>query len=1010
MKRVFTALMLTCIGGAVFGQWTPTSLKKGDDNKRSTGFRVDQSNVRSNGYYKLDLNLLRSQLKNAQEMGTNSTPVVISLPTMSGKIERFNVYSFPVVVKELADKYELGSYVGTSVDDPTKYLRFSIAPNDFQSMIIHGDKYEFIDPASADKTVYAVHPKTKKDKNGFLCSTEESPAAKKEIDALLKNGQSFTNQPTTFNKSSDKKYRTMRLAMSVTGEYTQYFMGLAGVPATATDDQKRAPAIVAINNTLTRVNGVFEKDFALHLNLQNFPNVIYIDPATDPYSAAATGAGGAWNTQLQTALTNNVGNTNYDIGHLFGKSGGGGNAGCIGCVCINPTTSVPKGKGSGFTSPANGIPSGDSFDIDYVAHEMGHQLGANHTFSHNLEGSGVNMEPGSGTTIMGYAGITGPDTDVQQNSDPYFHKASIGQVQANLIAKTCDVETTITNNPPVIADLPTYTIPKGTAFALTGSATDPENDPMTYSWEEVDDALVSINKYNLGNTTSGASFRSAAPNASPTRYFPKFTSVMNGVLNNANNTWEAVSTTARTTNFALTVRDNNSNVAEQQSAFKVQTIVVGDNGPFRLANQYADVNTPTPVQWIVANTNAAPYNVANVKIDYTTDNGTTWTVLSASTPNDGSENFTFPSSLNGQTIKVRVSSIGNVFYAVGPVSIAPLSACSSAAPTNVVVSNITVSSGSVSWMSYTGATYKVRYRKVGTTVWTEADTAVPSINLSNLIDGTTYEVQVALVCGTTVGTYSASVNFSTPALSYCAAASTSADYEYIANVTLANVNNTSANSTYTNYATNTALQINLTKGNVYPMSVTVGNSGGADYDTVAAFIDFNKDGVFSDSERVLNYPVTLTQPSTVVSGNVTIPANAVEGQPLRMRVVAFYVGAGTGGGNVGLSLPSDYVCDELFDGEVEDYNVVITGNLATSESTVKNNGIQIYPNPATDVLNITKVSDKATYKIYSAAGQLVDRGNINNGKVNVSALVKGGYIITIDDKGIEQFKSKFIKK
>jgi hypothetical protein len=367
--------------------------------------------------------------------------------------------------------------------------------------------------------------------------------------------------------------------------------------------------------------------------------------------------------------------------------------------------------------------------------------------------------------------------------------------------------------------------------------------------------------------------------------------------------------------------------------------------------------------------------------------------------------------LNGQTIKVRISSIGNVFYAVGPVSIAPLSACSSAAPTNVVVSNITVSSGSVSWMSYTGATYKVRYRKVGSTVWTEADTTVPSINLSSLIDGTTYEVQVALVCGTTVGTYSASVNFSTPALTYCTASTGSANYEYIANVTLANVNNTSANSTYTNYTTNSALQINLTKGNTYPMSVTVGNPDIADYDAVAAFIDFNKDGVFSDSERVLNYPVTLTQPSTVINANVAIPSNAVEGQPLRMRVVAFYVGAGTGNVNVGLSLPSDYVCGDLFDyGEVEDYNVVITGNLATSENAVKNNGIQIYPNPATDVLNVTKVSDKATYKIYSAAGQLVDRGNINSGKVNVSTLVKGGYVITIDDKGIEQFKSKFIKK
>ncbi len=182
------------------------------------------------------------------------------------------------------------------------------------------------------------------------------------------------------------------------------------------------------------------------------------------------------------------------------------------------------------------------------------------------------------------------------------------------------------------------------------------------------------------------------------------------------------------------------------------------------------MNTPTPIQWIVANTNAAPYNVANVKIDYTTDNGTTWTVLSASTPNDGTENFTFPSSLNGQTIKVRISSIGNVFYAVGPVSIAPLSACSSAAPTNVVVSNITFSTASVSWMSYTGATYKVRYKKTSGSVWTEINTTVPSVNLDNLVDATTYEVQVALVCNTTVGTYSASVNFSTPAVAYCSAA------------------------------------------------------------------------------------------------------------------------------------------------------------------------------------------------------------------------------------------------
>ncbi|MCS3871539.1 hypothetical protein J3D55_004455 [Chryseobacterium ginsenosidimutans] len=609
---------------------------------------------------------------------------------------------------------------------------------------------------------------------------------------------------------------------------------------------------------------------------------------------------------------------------------------------------------------------------------------------------------------MGYAGITGPDTDVQAHSDAYFHKASIDQVQANLIAKTCDVETPITNNPPVIGDLTSYNIPKGTAFVLTASATDPENDPITYSWEEVDDASLSINRYNLGNTTSGASFRSSPPSTNPTRYFPNFTSVLNGVLDNSNNTWEAVSTKARTTNFAVTVRDNNSNVAQQQSGFKVQTIVVGDNGPFRLANQYADVNTPTPIQWIVANTNAAPYNVANVKIDYTTNNGTTWTVLSASTPNDGTENFTFPTSLNGQTIKVRISSIGNVFYAIGSVTIGPLAACSSAAPTNVVVSNITVFTASVSWMSYTGATYKVRYRKTGTTVWTEVDTTVPSINLGNLQDATTYEVQVALVCGTTVGTYSASVNFSTPAVTYCTASTGDTSYEYIANVTVANINNSSASSTYTNYTTNTALEINLTKGTPYPISVTVGNPDIPDYDGVVAFIDFNKDGVFSDSEKVLNYPVALTSPGTVTSGSIVIPNSAVEGQPLRMRVMAVYVGSGASGA----SIPADYVCGDNFDyGEIEDYNVVISANpLATNDVAGPKNDIQIYPNPASDILNITKVSDKAAYKIYSTPGQLVKQGTINSGKINVSELIKGGYIITIEDKGREAFTSKFIKK
>jgi hypothetical protein len=175
--------------------------------------------------------------------------------------------------------------------------------------------------------------------------------------------------------------------MSVTGEYTAYFGGT------------KALALAAINNTMTRVNGVFEKDFSARMVLiANNDLVIYTAAASDPYSAASGMS--SWNSQLQSTLTSVIGEANYDVGHLFGATGGGGNAGCIGCICVNGQ------KGSGYTSPADGIPSGDNFDIDYVAHELGHQFGGNHTFTTGNEGTGVHMEPGSGSTIMGYAGIT----------------------------------------------------------------------------------------------------------------------------------------------------------------------------------------------------------------------------------------------------------------------------------------------------------------------------------------------------------------------------------------------------------------------------------------------------------------------------------------------------------------------------------------------------------------------------------------------------------------------------
>ena len=971
MKKIITSLLCGLISTAAFAQWSPTSMQ---------GKKIrEASNVTS--YYSLDLNAMRSTLSKAQETGKNSVAVEVNLPTMDGKMQKFAVYSLPVVVKSLADRYQLGSYVGVGIDDPTAYVRFSVAPNDFQSMMLRNGKYEFIEPQNTDKSVYGVHPKTNKTEadKAFICATSEAPLSKKEIDKLYMSGKSFTNNPTDFNKSSDKKYRTMRLAMSVNGEYTIYF---GGVPQ----------ALAAINATITRCNFVFEMDFGLHLDLQDFPQLIYTNPATDPYSTL-----GAWNLELQNTLTNTIGNAAYDIGHMFGASGGGGNAGCIGCVCVNPTGPNNKAKGSGITSPADGIPMGDNFDIDYVAHEMGHQLGGNHTFSQGLEGTGQNVEPGSGSTIMGYAGITGA-SDVQPHSDAYFHINSIIQVQNNLISKTCDVETAIANNPAVITPLPDVTIPKSTAFVLTATATDPDGNPLTYTWEEVDDALTTISKTNLGNTTSGASFRSLTGTSNPTRYFPKLATVLAGSVKNVNE-WEAASTVARSSNYRVTVRDTPADPTQRQTQQSLQKVTVSTNGPFKVTSTKVFNNAPGPLTWDVVGTNAAPFNVANVKIDYTLDNGATWTVLAASTPNDGTENFSFSSLATNTQLKVRISAIGNVFYTIAPVTVSAIVACDGTAPAGLAVSGITTVGANVSWDAVASATYVVRYKKATDATWTEVPVAANSYSIAGLEEGTAYNVQVAAVCSGTTGSYSASVNFTTLMVAYCTLSSTNSNDEYISNVTIVaegayGVNSTSGASNYTNYSADPTRLVKLAKGtNNNTISVTKAWPSTQWNDAITVWIDFDRSGTFEASEMIMTSSPDKVTPVTEI---FSVPATA-------------YSGTKTVGMRVALRFNTTQMepCGTYTYGEVEDYAVLISPTLGVGSVNVQS--AQVYPNPAIDLLNITKVSDKATYKIVSMTGQVVASGKVVNNKVQVSQLVKGAYIIAIDNGG-EVSQVKFIKK
>lgn len=594
---------------------------------------------------------------------------VITLPNADGVMELFEVYEASNFEPELQAKFpEIRAFSGKGITDPYATLKLSISPSGIQTMVFRTDTVnEFMEPYSQDHTVYAVY-KTQRSRNElpWTCTTDEKNMFSSWYSDILKTD--IADSPL----SNAGQLKTMRLAQSNNGEYANFFG--------ATSSAQVNLVLAAYNNTLTRTNGVYERDLALHLNLiPETVNVIYYNPATDPYTTLSN-----WNNQLQATLTANVGEANYDIGHMFGASGGGGNAGCIGCVCVDGQ------KGRGITSPADSIPQGDNFDIDYVAHEIGHQLGANHTFSQSNEGTGVNKEVGSGITVMGYAGIT--SQDVAPHSIDVFHQASIDQVQTNLAGRACPVTTVMTaNTTPVVAPGANYTIPISTPFALTGSATDAENDPLTYNWEQNDNSTTT-GAASVASPTkiTGPNFLTFPSSSSPTRTFPRMSTILAGLMvtpvlpgGDAIANIEALSSVARTLNFRLTVRDNRPYVAGStigQTQFTNSVVTVTNTaGPFRVTSQ--DSGSPSlqggsmqNVTWDVNNTNIAPINTANVKISLSTDGGLTFpTVLAASTPNDGLEQVTIPNVVSSQA-RIKIEAIGNVYFDINNVNFSITSA------------------------------------------------------------------------------------------------------------------------------------------------------------------------------------------------------------------------------------------------------------------------------------------------------------------------------------------------
>lgn len=699
--------------------------------------------------YNLDVQTMRQDLFSIVDRSPKRS-TIITLPNAAGSLEQFEVYEASNFEPALQAQYPtIRAYSGKGLTDKYASVKLSISPAGLQTMIFRSDRSnEFIEPYSQDHSVYSVYRGIRQ--GGSLpwsCTTVDEPVV-----------SGLNQQVAGLARVSDGRVRTMRLAQSVTAEYSNYFG--------ATSSAQSSLVLAAVNATMTRCNGVYEKDLGLHLNLvANTTSVFYYNASTDPYSPASSGAGGAWNGELQSTLTSVIGDANYDIGHLFGATGGGGNAGCIGCVCNS-------GKGSGYTSPADGIPQGDNFDIDYVVHEVGHQLGANHTFSHGLEGTGVNKEVGSGITIMGYAGIT--SQDVAPHSIAFYHQASINQIQNNIVPKTCPVSVVMSgNSAPVVNAVGNFTIPISTPFALTGSATDVNGDALTYSWEQDDNSTVSgASSVASPTKTGGPNWLSAAPTTTGTRLFPKLATILAGLNvsgplpgGDAGANTEALSSVSRTLNFVLTVRDNHAYVAGAtagQTATVSSVVTVSNtSGPFAVTAPNTavtwNVGTSATVTWSVNNTTAAPVSCANVKISLSTDGGNTFPiVLAASTPNDGTENITVPNN-PGTTCRVKVEAVGNIFFDIGNANFTiggTPPACGN--PTGLASSAITNTSATVSWTAVSGANnYTVEYKTTAASTWTTAAAAATttSVNIAGLTAGTTYDWRVRANCTSGSGNF-----------------------------------------------------------------------------------------------------------------------------------------------------------------------------------------------------------------------------------------------------------------
>ncbi len=587
---------------------------------------------------------------NEKDVKLENSQTIIELPMPDGTMKKYRVVYSPVMAPELAAAYpDIKTFNITGVDEPGIYGKIDWTEMGFHAMIRKPGTDVYIDPYCRTNYVdYITYNFSDYDKD---------PSKIQHCEGTVENPKNNKKKRNTNTSSISPcigdSLQTYRLAVACTGEYA--------VAATGLSSPTVGQTLSCIVTTVNRVDGVYETEIASKLVLVATETVVvYTNATTDPF----TGNNNA-NTLInesQTVLDANIGDANYDVGHTF--STGGGGLSTVGGVCQSGQ------KASSITGSPT--PTGDGYDIDYVAHEMGHDFGGDHTFRavsgscSGNENPGTMVEPGSGITIMAYAGICAPNDD-STHSIAYFHTISFDEITAYIMngggGSACPVITANGNHIPVVTVPANFTIPKSTPFILTGSATDADGDVLTYSWEEID------NNNTGGNWNDGQKpyFRSNVPSSSPSRMFPKLSVVLSSTYTTT--IGEFLPTTAQTLNFRMVARDNK--MGGGGVCYSSVNTVVNINataGPFAITYPnatgvtWASASSKT-VTWNVNGTSATPINCANVNILISYDGGITFSTLMNNVNNSGSQLITVPTvSATISTCRIKVEAVGNIFF------------------------------------------------------------------------------------------------------------------------------------------------------------------------------------------------------------------------------------------------------------------------------------------------------------------------------------------------------------